>query len=545
MQVPALSPLEADALVQLRALLTYAKNASRTGARMNRLVAVVLLDGVNERVTHLACTTLGVEVTARTSFEDMASKLKEKLGSKWSMPGWSDVRKLHRVRNGAQHEGAGADRDDLAGWRVATEKYANGLVVSVFGVHLDRVVLADCIANDEIRASFAAAEEFAREGNVTGTVLQVREAYDVAQRGWRITSKLSSRMPRFYRDLQDPMKQIDDQLHQLSELSSDQVFASDPAELMWFTKAIRIDPSLLSIEEAERALAFAFWWIVAWESAAATFVDANKRQWDRVLGKRRVRRGTGPAWVSDVTAEMESTLTEGRARQDDWEITFHLSDVPATDEHFDLWNRELVSRIAPHYAYRDGSQRGARFVGVDRDGTVRLRVPANADWDHDAVVQRLNQALIEAEEATDAHLREAERRRAEIDEDIAAFSGIRDAYPELASSWLVSTEKSVFENGRADISISVDPGLQRYVLQALRDRGEHWFSGPNGVLRTSREVSPEQLAETLMAISNTVLAQRDADAAKAAEYAAKGLAVVAQVREAMARVQDARKSLPN
>ena len=46
-----------------------------------RLTALVLLDAVNERITHLAAQSLPeVQIGARDSFEDMYSKVKEARG---------------------------------------------------------------------------------------------------------------------------------------------------------------------------------------------------------------------------------------------------------------------------------------------------------------------------------------------------------------------------------------------------------------------------------------------------------------------------------
>ena len=58
----AASPLDTVSLVQLRALLDQARSVSRTVSRATRLVAVVLLDAVNERAMHVVATSRGIAI---------------------------------------------------------------------------------------------------------------------------------------------------------------------------------------------------------------------------------------------------------------------------------------------------------------------------------------------------------------------------------------------------------------------------------------------------------------------------------------------------
>ncbi len=59
-------------LVQLKALLDQAVAAAGSGAPLQRLTAVVLLDAVNERALHVAAPAVGVTPRERDSLDSVA-----------------------------------------------------------------------------------------------------------------------------------------------------------------------------------------------------------------------------------------------------------------------------------------------------------------------------------------------------------------------------------------------------------------------------------------------------------------------------------------
>ena len=87
----------------------------------------------------------------------MAASVGESPGGASVRDGWADVRRRHRARNSAQHEGLGADCEDLAAWAAATGSIVASLARAVFGVELSAARLSAAVADRVRRPRWARA----------------------------------------------------------------------------------------------------------------------------------------------------------------------------------------------------------------------------------------------------------------------------------------------------------------------------------------------------------------------------------------------------
>lgn len=180
----SLEPFLARNLLTVRALLDQALREARRSGELQRLTAVVLLDAVNERVLHLVAVTFGLSIGPRAQFEDLIAQVKERQGSAWQPRSLSDIRRLHRARNGVQHEGLGADRADLASWMASTTDFVTSLVKASFGVTLNDVRLSSAVVTPDARSRLALAEDALTAGHSEAAVRAATDAFDFARSAW-------------------------------------------------------------------------------------------------------------------------------------------------------------------------------------------------------------------------------------------------------------------------------------------------------------------------------------------------------------------------
>jgi hypothetical protein len=304
----SLSPSDTLALVQLRALLDQAKRAAASSAEAGRLTALVLLDAVNERVTHLAAQTLpGVAVGSRDQFADMYSKIKAALGASWRINtnGWTDVRKLHQARNAAQHEGISGDPVSFPGWVIATERYTDSLVSATFDIDLNEVFFADAIRDPDSASQLRQAEVYLLAGDSHGSISEVEKAFRSALQAWSNfhDQAVGSRPSTGFRDL-------DGLFAKAYSASAAHAFASDIGEYVWYSELVKGDHGHVTLEEARRALVFVFWWLVRWETMSDSLVTSMQRRerWLTAEIEKKTRKSEIPARVDRISVtSMRST----------------------------------------------------------------------------------------------------------------------------------------------------------------------------------------------------------------------------------------------
>lgn len=351
---------------------------------MQRLTAVVLLDAVNERAMHVASGDLPVEFTQRDNFESIASKLVGALGDRWRREGWQDVRRLHRVRNLAQHEGLAADRDLLPAWAAATGLFTRSLIGVVYDVNLDDVTLADAIDDQPIADLIRRAELKLGDEDPKGAIEAAWAAFELGRTTWlqgrpMAQAHAMNNLHRAGMQGDRLFKDIEEELQGLRDAAAVEAFATEPAEYLWFRSISyrhRVTPPTLG--DAQRAVAFAFWWLVRWEAFRATYVPDRRDL--HLRSQRRVRTSATRARIGEVT--VRARHVEGFH-----DVRFALVDVP-DDDAFPLWSDALKKRLVDAV--------GEKNAYVELDGSVGV-VVAN-DANPDAVTAAVDEALAAVEQ---------------------------------------------------------------------------------------------------------------------------------------------------
>lgn len=480
------TPLAAQELVQLKALLDQAVTAAKSGAAVQRLTAVVLLDAVNERVMHVVATPLGAVIPERATFDQAAEKIAGPLGNTWNRAGWQDVRRLHRVRNLAQHEGLAADRDLLPAWTAATVLFTRTLVELVYGVNLDEVTVADAVRDPEIAGSLRSAETALAVEDAPTAVRAAGEAFFGARRKW--LSRRPGREPfAFHRiggstSFNDPLRGVADALKEIVESDAVSAFATDPAEHLWFRSIIADRMTPPTEAEAQRAVAFAFWWIVRWEAFSATYPVDRRQAQQQAL--RRTRRS--PEDVARVEGVQVRLYDGGPGR-----AKFGLVDVPP-DELFDDWARAVAARLA--------DVTGAAHPHVESSGTLTVTVTAEADYVALALSVAAAVALAEEDvrvsQAAAAQQRAAHKR---LDEEYRGR--LREhQLPE----WVVDVGLSLSRSAGPDLvralTLRIAPDFAPAELHTFlreHDATEAYYGAINGDHLLTPVLGPERLASLL------------------------------------------------
>lgn len=404
-----ITPSEAGQLLRLRNMLDRATTAARVNFALDSGTTVVLLDAVNDRAAHLVAVSRGdITIGRNDSVVDLYSKLRQAMPD-WTFGSFADVRQLHVARNQAQHEGLEPAREHIPGWATVTRAFTASVVEAHFRIQLDRIHLSDALDDDEPARLLRDAEVALDEGRAARAVQLAGEAFGRAVQAWRAASQRSP-APRLGVD--DLLSKGAAQSIQAADATDVHgAFATDPAELVWFTKA-RNESGLCDEEDARRAVAFVYWWVVGWQRFKAANIDRRVRAMER---RRRRRRSP------QDRAHLAEVLDFGRGfGADDWEVTFMVADVPADERGFDLWSfhvSELMGEACPS-------------LRVHTDGTVQFR----ATVDHfEVVIDQLSRAVVEADDLA-AHTstrlaRESEERQATLSRFGEACEARRSEFP--------------------------------------------------------------------------------------------------------------------
>jgi len=387
----ALSPNEIRQLMVVRSMLDDATQQAQTATALRRLTAVVLLDGVVERATHLVAVHRGVKVTRNTDLDALTDLVKGSLGGAWSSRhSAADVRQMHRARNTAQHEGVQPAAESLLAWADATRSYVRGLVDSAFNIDIHHVALTDAILDEELRTTLELADQHLQDQKDHECVVACGTAVDMAVRSWRSLHGRANRMVSIARSIRNArLRSGDSELEQrieLLELASElDAFSRDRAEAAWFAQVTSTRSELIEPGDGARALAFATMWVIAYEEAAATWVpDRYERS---LLKSRLVRVNEEPAYVHSVE---EATSTK---------LVVRVGDVPPADLYH-KWMR-VTERIAS--SHTGDSRRWA----INENGSAQAGIVESDDIK--VLILALQTALTESHSALESDRREAEK----------------------------------------------------------------------------------------------------------------------------------------
>jgi hypothetical protein len=421
-------------LVQLRALLDQALAAVRSDAPLARVTAVVLLDAVNERAMHIAAGAAGAHLSENDKFEQSFNKLSAALGTKWSRDGWGDVRRLHRSRNLAQHEGMPPDRDSVAGWAAATETFASAVVEAACGVQLNDLVLSDALRDPDASSAFRRGEEALRERQPEQAFDAAVEAFNVGRLKWLRQKPLHGyRSKPFRLDVIDSgvWEYIEQELEALQDLAIVGAFVADPGDYLWFSDMMRSRRQVTpTVDEAQRALSFVFWWLVRWEAFSQSYIPDRRAHELRQRREIRPANHRGPASISDVAVR--------HLWEDRWEVRLRLRDLPAEPE-FGAWQEHVAARL----------REVADHPYVEEDGVLVLQIPASAD--HDAVRAAIESALRDAEQDVVDRQLAAQHARVAREAEAAQYAQGLLALPGLLPTWIteakLDTDQGVISGG--------------------------------------------------------------------------------------------------
>lgn len=395
-----LSVQETEQLVGLRLALDDAVSRARRSSKYNRGTRVVALDAVVERANYIVAVTRGITVKQNVAFEDLVNQLKQHLGDLWNPGVLPDIRQMHRARNAAQHEGLSPDRELLSPWASACDKYVQTLVEAQFGVDVRRVTLSRAIEDKDLQFALASAEVALEAGEFSDAFEAAIHAYDAAHRRWLGMQNTRSLGRIRSTDSSDTAKRLDALISNLDA----QTFVHDVAEACWFAAARRDPSSIMTADDAERALAFTFEWIFEFERALSTWTPDRRRRAN--VAARRTRAQDGPARVDDVDSIKPNF--EG------YEARFQLADVPGESDYSE-WATMLSSCLR--------SDDTGRNWWVHDDGSVFVALPAG-DTDVSRALSYLREALAKSETtfsekraAKEATEREVALRRARFDRE--------------------------------------------------------------------------------------------------------------------------------
>jgi hypothetical protein len=238
--------------------------------------------------------------------------------------------------------------------------------------------------------------------------------------------------------------------------------AIDPGELAWFL-SVRREYSFVDTQDAERALNFVFWWLIAFEASPAQERVDRYTRWH--LARRRMRVENGPAFVEK--ADWRS-LSDRRG-----ELTLKISNVP-DPEVFGIWRKAVQDLV--HV------ERGKFGFSINESGDATISVRDPEVLGHE--IERLKNALISAEDVLSVELEERTRKNAEAaraarerEQDREAFavalaeaslpSWIRDlrAEPDPRS------HSSSTPANRLVLEVNTTESLASTIVSMLRDGG--------------------------------------------------------------------------
>ncbi|WP_139186815.1 hypothetical protein [Arthrobacter crystallopoietes] len=378
-----LTPHEVEQLVALRTALEDALSRAKAANRYRRGTAIVALDAVVERVSSLVAVTRGVAPTKGT-LDDLISRLVQSIGPAWKPTVLPDIRHLRRARNASQHEGLEPDRVQVPLWASATELYVSTLIDAQFSIDIRRVVLSDAIQDASLRDHIRQAELERNLGNYASCVKHAERAYRTALTRWK---QLRGNRGHWRRPQPTTSETFDRKSHdylsrQLNEVQAvldTLAFSIDAAEVEWFLSTIAEQGDVLNAEDSERALSFAYEWIIEYERATQSWTPNRRHRAD--VEARLVRSADGPAHIEDC---VKVDLQSERVR-----AVFRIADVPDELE-YPTW-AQTVREILPANSHENDY-----WWSVSNSGTVEIEKKAERTVDFSTEIDKLSSALQEA-----------------------------------------------------------------------------------------------------------------------------------------------------
>lgn len=412
-QAPSSPPFAADLitterLVVLRFLLEAGLHQVSEVTLPGRHSCVLLLQSACEMGLVIALDACGLEHKEVDRFDTLYSKVAESLKSTgWSTKNqWGLVRQLNRSRNSAHHHGITPDANQLAQHARAAERFLVSLVTELFAIDLRAVTRSAAISDEEVRAELAEAERAVVAGDATAAVHSSMGAFGHARRKWSIQRRdlgIREYSPRPSRD-DLTSKEVRAALSAIGEIDEVQPFVFELGTYFWVKSihaAARNPGSLfpaaapISIDEAQRVLAFVFGWVVRWESFTSIYDVGRNTRWHASLRPPSSSQPqSGPRLSSAQSVEtrwLNSLTASGMEKVEQFTIEIQVVDAP--NDGFRGWLRDLNENLRSGW----GNQTH-QYVNADPLGRIRFSF-TNPDEDLEAMVRVARDAISAASDS--------------------------------------------------------------------------------------------------------------------------------------------------
>lgn len=441
----SLTAHQVQQLVSLRLALEDALGRARGASKYRRGASIAALDATVERASTIVAITRGVVIPTNGKLDDLISRLVQDLGTSWRPAVLPDIKHLRRARNASQHEGLEPDRDQVPLWASAADTYVSSIIMAQFDVGIHQVVLSDAIRDDGLREFLRLSEEARDADHCQLSVHHSAEAYREALNRWkRLHSRSRHRFAPSHREIQDrkSFEYLDTHIKDMQTVLDTVAFSPDAAEAEWFASAISERGDVLNAEDAERALAFSFEWIVEYERAADSWTPNRRHR--AAMAARMVRSGEGPAYIeSCIGVELQYDRVQAK---------FRIGDVP-DEKGYPSWSHTL-QEILPE-------RREGLFWTVLDDGTVTVSKALEGATDFSSEVASLDDALKRTDSRVKDKLADAEAKEQAHNQKRTAFADAITTIQEDLPSWVteVTLEIDGFRANQDEIRLTLEESV--------------------------------------------------------------------------------------
>lgn len=212
-ETPSSGPEGVDTteIVDIKAMIEFASRQAQNTSRLDRIQTIVSLDAAVERTLYTVALAYGVKPKPNATFEDLWSSVCMTVNSLQGTE-VSQVKRLHRARNAAQHESLAPDPEQIPIWSAAAERFVRRLCEKAFGVDWLGVHATDLIASATLRESLIEAWNRMECGDWASALARLGEVHSDVQRKW--TSWWASRggstfrRGTGFRDLDDEFERL-------------------------------------------------------------------------------------------------------------------------------------------------------------------------------------------------------------------------------------------------------------------------------------------------------------------------------------------------